>query len=96
MCEIGLGQFLPGHAHELPVLRRRWGRGDTHSCVVTVGRHNPAGFPVQAVESLPCLDGANASPELLPEHSDAALHGPQVLQAVDSNRRLTDLGFICQ
>src|SRR5262244_3354556 len=49
---------------------------------------------LQYVGILPCLDSANTPPELLPEHNDAAICGPQVLQAVDGNGPLTDLGLV--
>src|SRR5712691_12850156 len=94
MFEIGLCQLPPSRAHELLVLRRRRCRRDTHDRVIAVCRNNLAGFPAQAVGSLPCLDGANTPPELLPEHNDAAIRGPQVLQAVDGNRPLTDLCLV--
>src|SRR4051812_15896538 len=94
MCEIGLSQFPPSHPHELLVLLRRRCRRDTHDSVIAVRRDNLAGFPAQAVGSLPCLDRANTPPELLPKHDDTAICGPQVLQAVDGNRPLTDLGLI--
>src|SRR5216683_8048100 len=94
MFEIGLCQFPPSRAHELLVLRRRRCRRDTHDRVIAVCRNNLAGFPAQAVGSLPCLDRAHTPPELLPEHDDAAICGPQVLQAVDGNGPLTDLGLV--
>ena len=40
------------------------------------------------------LDGANAAPDLLPKHGDAAIRGAQMLQAMDGNRPLPDLGLI--
>src|SRR5262249_13929512 len=94
MCEIGLGQLPPSRAHELLVLRRRRCRRNTHDRIIAVCRNNLAGLPTQAVGSLPCLDCTNTPPELLPEHDDTAICGPQVLQAVDSNGSLTDLGLV--
>src|ERR671935_824904 len=94
MCEIGLRQFPPSRAHELLVLLRRRGRRDTHDGVIAICWDNLASFPAQAVGSLPCLDRANTPPELLPKHDDAAICGPQMLQAVDGNGPLTDLGLI--
>src|SRR3989449_9963749 len=94
MCEIGLRQFPPCRAHELLVLFCRGCRQDTHDRIIAVCRNNLAGFPAQAVGSLPCLHCANTPPELLPEHDDAAIRGPQMLQAVHGNGPLTDLGLI--
>src|SRR5213593_1771798 len=94
MCEIGLRQFPPSRAHELLVLLRGRCRRDMHDRVIAVCWNNLAGFPAQAVGSLPCLHRANTPPELLPEHDDAAIRGPQMLQAVDGNGPLTDLGLI--
>ena len=65
-----------------------------HDGVIAVCRNDLAGFPAQAIRSLTGLDGANAPPELLPEHDDAAIGGPQVLQAVDGDRPLTDLRLV--
>jgi hypothetical protein len=36
----------------------------------------------------------NSTPKLLPEHDDPAVRGRQVLQAVNGDRSLTDLGFV--
>src|SRR5215475_486990 len=94
MCEIGLRQFPPSRTHELLILRRRRCRRDTHDRVIAVCRDKLTGFPAQAIGSLPCLHRANTPPELLPEHDDAAIRGPQVLQAVDGNGSLTDLGLV--
>src|SRR2546428_11733604 len=94
MCKIGLRQLPPCRGHDLLVFLRCWCRRDMHDGVIAVCRNNLAGFPAQAVGSLPCLDSANTSPELLPEHDDAAIRGPQMLQAVDGNGPLTDLGLI--
>src|SRR5262249_33669980 len=57
-------------------------------------RNNLAVLPAQAVGGLSCLDRTNTPPQLLPEHDDAAICGPQMLQAVDSNGSLTDLGLV--
>src|SRR5712691_2959839 len=94
MCEIGLRQFPPSRAHELLVILCRGCRRDLHDRIIAVCRNNLAGFPAQAVGSLPGLHRANPPPELLPEHDDAAIRGPQMLQAVDGNGPLTDLGLI--
>ena len=94
MCEIGLRQLPPGRVHKLLILLGCRCRRDAHDGVIAVCRNNLAGFLAQAVRSLPCLDGANTPPELLPEHNDAAIRRPQVFQAVDSNRPLTDLGLV--
>src|SRR5215813_13960811 len=94
MCEVGLRQFPSSRVHELSILFGRRCRRDTHDGVIAVCRDQLVGFPAQALGSLPCLYRTNTAPELLPEHDDAAIRDPQVLQAVDGNRSLSDLGLI--
>src|SRR5262245_26012118 len=94
MFEIGLGQFPPSRAHELLIFLHGWCRRDTHDRVIAVCWNNLAGFPAQAIGRLPCLHSANTPPELLPKHDDTAICGPQVLQAMDGNGPLTDLGLV--
>src|SRR5262245_55226252 len=94
MCEIGFRQFPASRAHELLVLLRRWCRRDAYDGVIAVCRDKFVGFPAQAVGSLPCLDCMNPPPEPLPEQNNAAICSPQMLQAVDGNGPLTDLGLI--
>gem|GEM_PF-3908828 len=94
MFEIGLGQFPPGCTHELLIFLHSRCRRNTHNRVIAVCWNNFAGFPAQAIGSLPCLNGANTPPELLPKHDDTTICGPQVLQAMDSNGPLTDLGLV--
>src|SRR5215469_12453499 len=68
MSKIGLCQFPPGRAHELPVLlRRRCGR-DAHYGVVGVRADDRVGFPAQADRSSPVLDRSDAMAKQLPEH----------------------------
>src|SRR5215475_15925425 len=94
MREVGLCQFPPSRVHELSILFCRRCRRDTHDGVIAVCRDKLVGFPAQALGSLPCLYRTNTTPELLPEHDDAAICGSQVLQTVDGNRPLTDLGLV--
>src|SRR5260370_4940711 len=94
MGKTGLCQFPPGPAHELPViLRRRCGR-DAHDRVIAIRGDDRAGFAAHAVRSSPVLDRVDTVPKLLPEHDNPAVRGPQVLQAVNSDRPLTDLAFV--
>ena len=94
MFEIGLGQFPPGCTHELLIFLHSRCRRNTHNRVIAVCWNNFAGFPAQAIGSLPCLNSANTPPELLPKHDDTTIRGPQVLQAMDGNGPLTDLGLV--
>src|SRR4030095_7012419 len=94
MVEIGLGPLPPRCAHELLICLHSRCRRNTHDRVIAVCWNNFAGFPAQAIGSLPCLNSANTPPELLPKHDDTTICGPQVLQAMDSNGPLTDLGLV--
>ena len=92
--EIGFRQFPPSRAQELLVPLCRRCRRNAYDSVIAVCRDKLAGISAQAVGSLPCLDCVNPPPEPLPEHNDAAIRGPQMLQVVDGNGPLTDLSFI--
>src|SRR5262245_50678371 len=94
MCEIGFRQFPPSRTHELLVRLRRRCRRDTYDRVIAVCRDKLAGFPAQAVGSLLCLDCVNPPPEPVPERNNASIRGPQMLQTVDGNGPLTNLGLI--
>src|SRR6516165_12324818 len=94
MREIRCSELPPGRTHELLVLFRRWCRRDAHDGVIAVGRNNLPGFPAQAVRRLPGLDRTHPPPELLPEHNDTAIRDSQVLQAMNRNGPLRDLGLI--
>src|SRR5215471_6976975 len=94
MCEVGLCQFPPSCAHELLILFCRRCQRDTHDGVIAVCWDKLAGLPAQAVGSLPRLYRTNTTSELLPEHDDTAICGPQVLQTMDGNGPLTDLGLV--
>jgi hypothetical protein len=54
--------------------------------IVSASWHRPSGTARP--------DRVNSTPKLLPEHDDPAVRGRQVLQAVNGDRSLTDLGFV--
>src|SRR5262249_7127211 len=94
MGEIGFCQFPPGRAHELPVilnLRCGW---DAHDRVIAVRADDRPGLPAQAVTSSPVLASAEPTPKPFPEHGDATVCGPKMLQAVNCDRPLTDLSLV--
>src|SRR5262249_50863488 len=66
----------------------------THDRVVAVRRRDRSGDPRRAIGRFPGLHGADALPELVPEHDDPSIRGPEVLEAVDGDRALTDLGLV--
>ena len=94
MSEIGFCQFPPSRAQELPVIlsRRCW--WDAHDRVIAVRTDDRPGLPARAVGYSPVLGRADAAPKLLPEHGDPAVRGSKVLQAVNCNWPLADLGLV--
>jgi len=94
MGEIGPCQFPPSCAHKLPVILRRAGGRDAHDRVIAICSDDRSLSPAQAVWSSSALDPADAMAKPLPEHDDPAVRRAKVLQAVDGDRSLTDLGLV--
>ena len=94
MPEVGFGQSPPGLAQELSVRLRRGGRRRGHDRVITVGRDDHPGVATQTCGVAPAWTARMPRPDLLPEHGDAAIRGAQVLQGMDGDRPLPDLGFV--
>src|SRR5215510_1676523 len=92
--EIRRGQFPRGRPHKLLIfLRRRRGR-NAHDGVIAIGGCNRAGIAVRPLGRLARLDRSDALPQLLAEHDDATIGGPEMLEAVNRDRPLTDLSLV--
>src|SRR3984893_255750 len=83
-----------GLAHQPPIRRRGFRRRYMHDCIVTVGRDDFAGAMAQPDGVAAGADGPDAASDLIAEHADAALRRAEVLQAVDRDRPLRDLGLV--
>jgi hypothetical protein len=65
-----------------------------HDCVVTVSGYDRAVVTAQTNGFVSCFDGPYAASDLVAKHADAAICSAEVLQAVDGDGPLRDLGFI--
>src|SRR5436189_4742647 len=94
MLEIAFGQPPPGLAHQLPIRHRIFRGRHSYDCVVTVGWNNFAGAMAQPDGVATGADGPDASSDLVAEHAHPTVRGTEVLQAVDGDGPLRDLGLV--
>src|SRR5689334_6613524 len=91
--DVAFGEPSPGLAHQLLVERWRLCRRNTHYRVVAIGRDHGAVVAKQTIGLFTGLDRADAAPDLVAEHRDAAVGGAEMFETMDGDRALRDLGF---
>src|SRR5262245_26767730 len=94
MREIGFGQSPSRGTHDMPIRFRRRAERHVDDRVIAVGRHDGARLSTEALRRFTGLHGANAPTDLLSEHDDPAIGGPQMLEGMDGDRPLADLRFV--
>src|SRR5262249_12380480 len=88
---VALGQPPTGLAHQFLVEIRRVRRRNADHRVVAIGRDHRTAVAEQADGLLTCLDGPDASPDLVAEKCDASVGRAEMFESMNGDRPLRHL-----